>query len=168
MAKPQTHAQVEFIVKELRKGGKRGAILSKFAQRWPNESERTFTRRKQVAEAQYKEEMERIQAGTEQKVQKEVEARKLEIMDVLERKAILTQIARGEIKLKKLIVVDKGIEEREVVPDWMDRKNAINELNKMDGGHAPAKVANTDTEGNDLPSMFEQMVKAGVKIITKK
>lgn len=59
------------------------------------------------------------------------------IMSVSERMNILSKIANGEIPLQKAIVVDKNIEYIEVVPDWMDRKNAIAELNKMDGSYTP-------------------------------
>lgn len=61
------------------------------------------------------------------------------IMKAVERMQILTQIARGEIPLQKAMVVDKMVEYIEVVPDWMDRKNAIAELNKMDGSYAAEK-----------------------------
>lgn len=62
------------------------------------------------------------------------------IADAAERMQVLTQIMRGEIKLKKHIVCDGVIEECEVVPDWTDRKNAIAELNKMQGDYAPTKT----------------------------
>lgn len=151
MAKSDIQAQIDFILKELRKNVPTTKILSGFVQNWPTKSEKTFQRRKNEAMVLFQGEMKRIQQKAEVLVRKEIEDKKIEIMDSVERKEILTQIARGEIKLKKLIVVDKGIEEREVVPDWMDRKNAINELNKMDGEHAPTKVAPTDKDGNDLP-----------------
>lgn len=73
------------------------------------------------------------------------------VMCKVERMQILTQIARGEIPLTKPMVVDKIIEEVDVVPDWMDRKNAIAELNKMDGSYSPIKVADTDIDGKDKP-----------------
>lgn len=63
----------------------------------------------------------------------------MQIMTVAERMEVLSKIARGEIPLKKPMVCDGLIHEIDVVPDWMDRKNAIAELNKMDGSYAPAK-----------------------------
>lgn len=63
-----------------------------------------------------------------------------EVASVAERMHILTQIARGQIPLFKPMVCDGVIEQIEVVPDWMDRKNAITELNKMTGDYAPAKT----------------------------
>lgn len=68
-----------------------------------------------------------------------------DIMQRAERMGILTQIARGNIKLGKPMVVDKVIQVIEVVPDYMDRKNAIAELNKMDGNYAAAKADITTT-----------------------
>jgi phage terminase small subunit len=73
----------------------------------------------------------------------------LKVLPIAQRIDILTRIALGEIPLKKAIVVDKAIEYIEVVPDWADRKNAIAELNKMDGSYAPTKQAITDIQGND-------------------
>lgn len=64
---------------------------------------------------------------------------KEDFADIAERKRVLTQIVRGEIPLKKAMVVNGAIELIEVVPDWMDRRNAIAELNKMDGDYAPIK-----------------------------
>lgn len=62
-----------------------------------------------------------------------------EVMTVAERMKVLSKIARGEIPLIKPMSCDGVIQEIEMVPDWMDRKNAIAELNKMDGSYAPTK-----------------------------
>lgn len=150
MAKGAIQIQLDFILNLLRKGGKRNDVLSKFGKKWQNVSTRTFDRRLKEAESMLLEENKRIKDKTEQHIAEVVEARKSEIMDALERKIILTQIARGEIPLKKPMIVDKDIREIDVVPDWMDRKNAINELNRMDGSHAPDKVAKTNTKGEDV------------------
>lgn len=149
MAKSQNSTHVEFIKNLLRKGGKRVDILAKFGKKWQNVSTRTFDRRLKEAEALFQAEQASIQAQAEQDVAKTIEVRKIEIMSAIERKEILTQIARGEIPLKKALVIDKNIEFIEVVPDYTDRKNAIAELNKMDGSYAPTKQAITDIQGND-------------------
>lgn len=73
-----------------------------------------------------------------------------DIMDKAERMAVLTKIARGEIKVKKPLMTNQRLEVLEFEPDCSDIKNAINELNKMDGSHAPTKQAQTDKEGNDV------------------
>ena len=80
------------------------------------------------------------------------------VMKAVERMQILTQIARGEIQLTKPMVVDGIVQLIPVIPDWMDRKNAISELNKMDGSYAPTKTAHTDTKGNDKAAISIQVV----------
>lgn len=72
------------------------------------------------------------------------------VMSRSERQEVLTRIARGEVPLKKAVVVDGEIEYIEVVPDWMDRKNAIAELNKMDGEYAPTRSELTGKDGKPL------------------
>lgn len=76
-----------------------------------------------------------------------------EVMGTAERMIVLSKIARGEIPLKKPIVCDGTIEEIEVVPDWMDRKNAIAELNKMDGSYSADK--HEHKVGGQLPSWLK-------------
>lgn len=165
MANSQNRVQVDFIANLLRKGGKRNDILAKFAKKWQKVSTRTFDRRLKSAEALIQSEQATIQAQAEQEVTKEIEVRKIEIMSVIERKETLTQIARGLIPLTKPIVVDKSIEYIEVVPDWMDRKNAIAELNKMDGAYAPTKFANTDSEGKDVQPQTTMTAEDAIKVI---
>lgn len=72
------------------------------------------------------------------------------VMSRTERQQVLTQIARGQIPLKKAMVVDGQIEYIEVIADWMDRKSAIAELNKMDGEYAPEKRELTGKDGKPL------------------
>lgn len=141
--------QIEFIKTALRSGSKRGKIWQKFGKIWQNMSERTFDRRLKEAEKDLQEEQKRIQKEAEKGIQKEIEQRKSKILTTIERKEILTQIALGKIPLKKPMVCDGVIELIDVVPDWMDRKNAIAELNKMDGDYAPQKLDHT-TKGNEI------------------
>ncbi len=79
-----------------------------------------------------------------------------EIADKIERQKMLTQIMRGDVKIradkfffdgKTAKVVSQEVEE---LPDYAARIKAISELNKMDGSYAPTKVAGTDTNGNDI------------------
>jgi len=158
MANLGNQAQIDFIVSQLRKGGKKMTIQANFGKKWPEVSDRTFRRRLYAAEERYSSERNRIQAKAEEKVAEEVEARKLEIMDVMERKDILTQIARGKIPLKKHMVVDKVIEEVDVIPDWNDRRAAIAELNKMDGDYAPTKQSNVNPDGTPVEQVKEQTI----------
>lgn len=95
--------------------------------------------------ADIKAEIERLNSETRKLSERahEIAAGKLadgSIADKAERMEILTQIMRGQIPLKKPMVCDGVIEEIDVVPDWMDRKNAIAELNKMTGDYSPIKT----------------------------
>ena len=56
-----------------------------------------------------------------------------------ERMVTLTKIMRGEIPLTKPMVVDGQIELVPVVPNWSDRMDAIDKLNKMTGDYAASK-----------------------------
>lgn len=76
------------------------------------------------------------------------------IIDRARRMHILSQIAEGAIPLNKPMVVGKEIQLIEVVPDYMDRKNAIAELNKMDGEYATEKTE-VKIEGEGLPSWLK-------------
>ncbi len=68
------------------------------------------------------------------------ETSKMHLMSVARRMEILSDIAEGKIPLKKPMVCDGVIELIEIVPDWMDRRNAIAELNKMTGDYATIKT----------------------------
>ncbi len=65
------------------------------------------------------------------------------IISAARRMEILSDIAEGLIPLTKPMVCDGVIQEVPVVPDWMDRKNAIAELNKMTGDYSPTKIDTT-------------------------
>ena len=68
-----------------------------------------------------------------------VKTSEMRIISAARRMEILSDIAEGLIPLTKPMVVDGAIELIPVVPDWMDRKQAISELNKMCGDYAPIK-----------------------------
>ena len=69
-----------------------------------------------------------------------VKTQEMRIISVARRMEILSDIAEGKIPLTKPMVCDGVIEIVPVVPDWMDRKSAIAELNKMDGSYTPIKT----------------------------
>lgn len=142
---PDKKIQFEFVKDLIRNGEKRNTIVSKFVKRWQKTSDRTVDRLIKVAKVAIDDELKEIGQKTKDIIEKEVDARRSKILTVIERQEILSMIARGEMKLKKYIVCDKYIEEKEVVPDFMDRKNAIAELNKMSGDYAPIK---TELSGN--------------------
>ena len=96
-------------------------------------------------------------------VEAENERLKTAIIDKHKRMEILSKIALGEIQLQKALVLDKEIKYIEVIPDWMDRKNAIAELNKMDGSYAPIKNEHTGKDGKPLvPNKFKVIIKKKV------
>ena len=102
--------------------------------------ERTFDRYWSEAGARFKLASQNEQnAKDELRTQMELERFKSKILTRHERMDILSQIARGEIPLTKHIVCDGIIHDRDIVPNWLDRKAALAELNKMDGEYAPVK-----------------------------
>jgi 5-methylcytosine-specific restriction endonuclease McrBC GTP-binding regulatory subunit McrB len=131
--------EIEFIKSLLRKGSDRKAILQQFAKVYKNRSTKTIDNRLKIARTQMQSEIKQIEKRTEKIVKKEIKARKLQIMTSAERIDVLTKIAKGQIPLKKPMVVKDEIIMVPIVPDWNDRKNAIAELNKMDGSYAPIK-----------------------------
>ena len=153
MAKASEVSQIEFIKSCIRSGLKRKAILGKFGKKWESVSRTTFDRRLKQATDSMQAEFKEIDKRTEDGIAKEVEARKSKILTSIERQEILTQIALGQIPLKKAMVCDGIIQEVDVVPDWMDRKNAISELNKMDGSYASEKHEHKVT--GELPSWLK-------------
>lgn len=147
--KANQQVQVDYIIARLRKGQDRKAILQQFAKVY-NLKIRQFDARLKQATDILRAEHKHIEAEVNRRVKNEIEKRKTKILSALERQEILSQIARGEIPLSKPMVVDRKVKNIPVVPDYMDRKNAINELNKMDGSHTPVKVAQTTTKGEDV------------------
>lgn len=82
-----------------------------------------------------------------------------EIADKIERQKVLTQIMRGDTKIradkffydgKTGTVVSQEVEE---LPDHVARIKAIAELNKMDGSYSPDKTEHTFNGG--LPSWLK-------------
>lgn len=101
----------------------------------------TFKRYWKIASQRYREQQlanQNILAGISLEAEKE--RLKKAILTKDERMEILSQIARGEMEMTKHIVCDGVIQEREIDPAWNDRKNAIAELNKMDGSYSPIQT----------------------------
>jgi hypothetical protein len=114
----------------------------------------TFKRYWKEANLRYKEVNLKAQKVFEDTILQSAKDRlKSNIMAKEERMLILSQIARGEIPMTKHIVCDSVIQEREVAPNWIDRKAAIAELNKMDGDYAPikseTKITNVEIDFTD-------------------
>lgn len=103
-------------------------------------TERTFERYWKEAQERFFLALENEQKAIEEvRLQASKDRALKRILSKDERMEILTQIAKGEIPLVKHIVCDGIIQEREVVPSWKDRRDAVAELNKMEGDYAPIK-----------------------------
>ena len=131
---------IDAIILLLRKGKGYSEVLDLIGRKWsvPGTS---FKRYWKIANIQHTEHQDVIKAAKQElDIQSALNERKSQIADVLERKEILTQISRGQIPLRKAIVVNSALEYYDVVPDWMDRRAAIAELNKMEGDYAATKI----------------------------
>jgi len=116
----------------------------------------TFTKYWAEANKRFNVVNERTQAKIMALVEDTAEERqKLGILNKMERMKILSDIAKGEIPLKKYIVADGVIQERDIVADYNDRKAAIAELNKMDGDYAPVKKDITSGGASLAPINFQ-------------
>lgn len=144
--KPSETAQINFIADCLRKGEQRKEILGKFGKKWEKVSRTTFDRRLRQAEAHVASEQQRIKEQAEQDVVKEADALKSKILTSLERQAILSDMAKGELETEVLLVTKDGIKKAKAKPTHAERRAAIAELNKMSGDYAPAKSIVTVTK----------------------
>lgn len=136
MAKHDKDRIVTDVLLMLESSVKRNVCLAKICEKWQI-SPRTFDR--------YWKEANDINGESQIKIKEAISEISIEtakadfkgrILSKLERQAILTQIALGELPLVKYIVADGVIQEREVAPNYADRKAAIQELNKMDNAYA--------------------------------
>lgn len=75
-----------------------------------------------------------------------------EIATVAERMDILTKICRGDIVQVITRTVEGVSVEYQETPSFTDRKNAIAELNKMDGSYTPVK---SEVQISGSPEIFE-------------
>jgi len=156
-------AIISFIVKHLAKATPTSKIMELCGTKW-NLSRSAFFRLLKKAQVEHKEKQQAIkEAVTVVEVEGAVEAAKRDIMTSLERKEILTKIARGQIPLLKPMVCDGAIELVEVAPDWMDRKNAIAELNKMEGDYTPINI-DVKTNGGAIQNETVIVLPSGTKI----
>jgi len=142
--KTDKESAIKSILSDLKKGIDKKSILQKLANNYKN-STKTFYNYFEAAEIKHKE----FLAIANPIIQaKEIEAMATVaasgILSKIERQRILTDIALGKILLVKYIVADGCIQERDIVPTWQDRKNAIAELNKMDGAYVSDIETNED------------------------
>lgn len=150
MAKANKQVVIDDIIKEIEQGKSFDTCMKQNGTKW-NLTRSTFIRRWNDAQQQYTELQDKAKEASDRAyIEASVEAAKGAIMSKAERQSILTQIARGELSVKKSIAIGGiGIEVVNVYPDFSDIKSAVAELNKMEGDYAPTKTALTDAEGKD-------------------
>ena len=155
MPKPDKQIIVDAIIKGIEQGLTKVKILAKHGEKWRIGS-RTYDRYWKTANEQHIVRQQAIKNKlAEIDAQAAIEARKKAIMTAEERKEVLTKIALGHLKIKKPFVIGGKIMEYSAEPDHTDRKNAIAELNKMEGDYSPQRVAQTDSKGNDLDAEID-------------
>jgi hypothetical protein len=154
MAKAEQQIVIDFMLSCLENGESRENILAKVVKKWQI-STRTFDRRLKIAnEIHNKRHKAASDAANKAYIATKENAAIEAVMSAQERKEVLTKIGRGEIPLTKPMVVDGAVELIPVVPDWMDRRAAIAELNKMEGDYSPTKTAATTVDGKDAVQTF--------------
>jgi hypothetical protein len=131
---------LDAIVKELKLGKPRAKIMAKIVAKWQMSS-RTFDRFLKKASEDHSKQQGAIKEKLV-RVEEEaaIEARKLEIMTVNERKVVLSQIASGELILSKWYIGAGYQIKKNIVPNYSERISAIAEMNKMEGDYAPVKA----------------------------
>lgn len=87
------------------------------------------------------------------------------IMSKAERMHRLTEIAKGNVIVRRTMPGKDADIQVEIEPDHMSMIKAMAELNKMDGSYSPTKIAETDSEGKDKPKLDDQKIKEVLKII---
>jgi len=134
-------SQRDFIKEKILLNVPKTEIERIFVDKYGGLSSRTFHRRYLECEDELRHRLKDIDIRVNKLIEKELESRKHNVMSVIERKLILSEIARGNLTVKQTMFSSMGdIVEVDVAPTFSDRKNAIAELNKMGGDYAPQKV----------------------------
>lgn len=143
---PNKQIYIDFIVDQLNNGiVERSDVMAIFVKKWQM-SDRSFDRYFKTAKEQHSEAMQKIKdvkdAVTIEQTKKDAERLYL---DRAQRMEIAVKIALGA-KFDS------------------DKLKALDYLAKMDGDYKPAKTAQTDSEGNDIPFIEQLIIAAkGVK-----
>ena len=156
MPKPSKQIIIDAIIKEIEKGTGRGEVVARYCKKF-QKSARTIDTYWKTANEQQKERQEKASKAADRayitaKEKAAVEA----VMSKQERMEYLTKIAKGEFenetkkpawnnhkKVFEIVTVREKPQDHTVI-------KAIAELNKMEGDYAPAKIAQTDSAGNDI------------------
>jgi len=153
MAKPSRDNIISTILNELEIGITRSACLTKYVKEWQM-SDRTFDRYWKTANEQHrKRQQEASQAADAAYIETKVEAVKEAVMSKQERLALLTRIAKGDVRIPKDEKRWNPVTGRWnkhsflELPSHHARINAIAEMNKMEGDYAPTKNEHTFPTG---------------------
>jgi len=131
---------IKSILSDLKKGIDKKTILSKIVKK-SEKDERTVRRWYDDAEKEYKGDANLILGKvSERKAEALGEVAKMDILSIAERQKILSDIAQGNVTITKPMMFMGEIIQAEVMPDFSDRKAAIDLLNKMDGSYSPIKT----------------------------
>jgi hypothetical protein len=133
MARIIDSAQVLFLADLIRKGKKRSEMMVIYSKKWGKISVNTFDRRLASAKSIVKREQDELRKETDKKLKEESDHLVNEIISVLERKVILSKIAKGELEAYKCLSVRGELQRIKTTPDHTDIMKAIGELNKMEG-----------------------------------
>lgn len=163
MLKASKQIIIDAIIKEIEQGKPRGKVLATVVKKWQI-SQRTFDRHWKTANEQQKERQDKAsRAADKVYIETKVEAVKTALKSKLEKQlhiqdqidAIQSDIDRGILEDYvivggKLQVVNKVMNAETKAYLRKTIRELYAELNKMEGDYAPAKVAQTDAEGNDI------------------
>lgn len=149
MSKQETY--ISFIIDKLQSGvvGYKD-VMSLFVSKW-HLSERQFIRYWNIANARHIEAQNKLQkAKADIYIEAEKEALKMGLKSKHERMLELQAMLSHDYRVQEVAGIANG------KPIWVDRplqpnevKGIHAELSKMAGEYAPAKVAETDSQGND-------------------
>lgn len=167
MPKPSKQVIIDAIIKEIETGTERGKVVAKFCKKFQKSTRTIDTYWKTANEQHIVKQQEIKKELDEVDKQMAIESRKKAILSADERKEYLTKIITAKTDLKKIGNMHASIWEKEdgtkEIIDVQDKLKALAELNKMDGDYAPTKIAQTDTEGNDIKSQSDDELQMRLK-----
>ncbi len=155
MAKLSKEAYIDFIIDEIKKGNvDHKDVLSVFLPKFAC-TRQTFDKYWKTANERHREAQQAIKEAKEvQTIANELDKLKTLQLTKLDRMKIAEGIAMGKAK---------RIEGQILVPSPSDQLKALDYLAKIDGDYAPAKVAQTDPEGNAMAHL-SIIAPVGVKL----
>lgn len=162
--KPQKEIIVNEILSEMDFGITYTESMALNGTKWQI-PERTFARYWSEASTRYLAANESAKKAVEVVRVQEIEKRASKgILSREERIQILSEIARGEQPMVKHVVVSLGnnlgseIQEVTVYPAWKDKRDAVAEINKMEGDYAPIKKDITSKGESLAPAPVFQII----------